>query len=326
MDEQDKEMLRDGRTVVVFGSINQDLSVACERVPRAGETLHGHDFISGAGGKGANQAVAAARMGAVVHMVGAVGADVFGDALVAGLERDGIGCACVERREDTSTGVAIILRSDGDNRIVLSAGANTALSPAQACKAVDVLFERGDACVGSVFLAQGECDLDATAAAIEHAHRRGMYTIFNPAPACSLPAPTWREVDLVCLNETECEQVCGIAPVDEASSRRALEALCRMTGGAAVITLGDRGSAMLSEDGFAQLPARSVEVVDTTAAGDTYLGAFAAMRSLGFPLIDAACEATCASALAVSRLGAQASIPTSDEVTEWIIEQWQNGC
>lgn len=164
MDEQDKEMLRDGRTVVVFGSINQDLSVACERVPRAGETLHGHDFISGAGGKGANQAVAAARMGAVVHMVGAVGADVFGDALVAGLERDGIGCACVERREDTSTGVAIILRSDGDNRIVLSAGANTALSPAQACKAVDVLFERGDACVGSVFLAQGECDLDATAA------------------------------------------------------------------------------------------------------------------------------------------------------------------
>lgn len=324
MDEADKELLRDGRTVVVFGSMNMDLSVACDRMPLAGETIHGSDFVTGAGGKGANQAVAAARMGAKVHMIAAVGADTFGDQLVAGLEHDGIGTGQVRRLADVPTGVAVIVRTGGDNRIVLAAGANTALDGREVIGSIDALFDQGDARIGSIFLAQGECDLKATAQAIEHAHRRGMFTIFNPAPACNLPPQTWREVDLVCLNETECESVVGIVPTDEDDCRRALEALCRLTEGAALVTLGAGGSALLFEDEYVHLPARTVDVVDTTAAGDTYLGALAAMRSQGFPLLDSAGEATCASALAVSRLGAQASIPTAEEVMAWLIEQWEN--
>ena len=319
--------------VVVFGSMNMDLSVACERMPGAGETVNGHGFLTNAGGKGANQAVAAARMGAATHMVAAVGEDAFGRELVAGLEAAGVDCAHVAHRADIETGTATIIRCAGDNRIVLSPGANHALTGGDAAAAIRgivsaELADEGviDAAIapaaGSVFIAQGECDLAATAEAIACAHELGFYTVFNPAPACDLPAEAWRHVDLVCPNEHECELICGVMPGDDASCKAALEALVAKGAGAAVITLGGAGSVTLGEDGEPlRMPSLSREVVDTTAAGDTYIGALAAARVEGAPLFECMAAGARAAAVTVSRLGAQQSIPTREEVNQWIEEE-----
>ena len=308
--------------VVVFGSMNMDLSVACERMPRAGETIAGSDFFTAAGGKGANQAVAAARRGVATYMIAAVGADSFGDELTRGLEAAGVDCTHVEHLADIPTGTATILRSGGDNRIVLSAGANTVRTGEDAVRSLDALAAAGAVGMGSVFVAQGECDLSATAEALVRAHRLGCFTVFNPAPACQLPAEAWQEVDLVCLNETECEAVTGILPVDDASCTAALRALEQLTaGGTAVITLGGAGSAALIEDVLMQVPAQDCEVVDTTAAGDTYIGVFAAARAEGETLFECMMQASLAAGLAVTRLGAQPSIPTWDEVIRWAMSR-----
>ena len=318
--------MADRGIVAVFGSMNMDLSVACERMPRAGETVGGSGFITNAGGKGANQAVAAARMGARTCMIGAVGCDPFGDALVAGLQDAGVGVEFVARRDDVETGTATIIRCEGDNRIVLSPGANHALAGEDVACALHGLVANeldGDVnevapAVGSVFIAQGECDLAATAAALFCAHRLGFYTVFNPAPACDLPAGAWPAVDLVCPNETECQVLTGILATDDESCIAALNALLARGAGAAVITLGGAGSVTLGDDGeLLRMPALSGEVVDTTAAGDTFIGALAAARLQGLPLFECMVAGARASAVTVSRLGAQQSIPTRAEVEHW---------
>ncbi len=217
--------MADRGIVAVFGSMNMDLSVACERIPRAGETVGGSGFITNAGGKGANQAVAAARMGACTHMIGAVGRDAFGASLVAGLQDAGVDCDFVVHRDDVETGTATIIRCESDNRIILSPGANHALTGEDVAHALRGLVADGldgDVCeiapaAGGVFIAQGECDLMATAAVLSCAHELGFYTIFNPAPACDLPAGAWPAVDLVCPNETECQVLTGILPKDDES-------------------------------------------------------------------------------------------------------------
>lgn len=307
-------------SVVVFGSMNMDLSVACERIPEAGETIAGSDFFTAAGGKGANQAVAAARRGAATYMIAAVGDDGFGRELTAGLEDAGVDCANVAHLADVPTGTATILRSGGDNRIVLSAGANAVRTPEDVEGVIDKLVASGAAPMGSVFIAQGECDLGATAAALVRAHRHGLFTIFNPAPACNLPEEAWREVDLVCLNETECAAITGIMPVDEASCTAALKKMEELTdGGMGVITLGSAGSVALIDDDFMHVPAQRCEAVDTTGAGDTYIGVFAAARAAGELIFECMIQASFASGLAVTRLGAQPSIPTWDEVVAWMM-------
>lgn len=315
--------MADRGIVAVFGSMNMDLSVACERMPRAGETVGGSGFITNAGGKGANQAVAAARMGARTCMIGAVGRDTFGDALVAGLQDAGVGVEFVARRDDVETGTATIIRCESDNRIVLSPGANHVLAGEDVARALRRLVaDELDGNVGelapaagSVFVAQGECDLMATAAALSCAHELGFYTVFNPAPACDVPAEVWPAVDLVCPNETECQALTGVLPADDASCAAALEALLAKGASAAVITLGGAGSVTLGDDGgLLRMPALSSEVVDTTAAGDTFIGALTAARLQGLPLFECMVAGARASAVTVSRLGAQQSIPTRAEV------------
>lgn len=297
--------------VIVFGSMNMDLSVECPRVPAAGETISGGGFITAAGGKGANQAVAAARLGAQTHMVAAVGEDAFGPELVRGLEDSGVDCAHVRRVAEKTTGVAVIVRSQGDNRIILDAGANHALDAADVEQSLCALASLGD-----VFVVQGECDLATTAEALRLAHDLGCFTVLNTAPAWDVPRGAWQHVDLACMNETECELVCGILPSDDKSCQAAAELLRSWGAGSVVITLGSSGAAAVDDDGaFIRVPAAvAPQVVDTTAAGDTFVGALAAGRARGFSLAKSMRWGAAVSAVTVSRLGAQPSIPTADEV------------
>ena len=299
--------------VVVFGSMNMDLSIASPRMPEAGETLQGSGFLANAGGKGANQAIAAARLGAPVHMLAAVGADVFGRELVDGLEHAGIGCEDVRALEGVTTGVAVIVRTAGENRIVLSAGANHALSADDVSADLRRVGEKND-----VFVTQGECDPDATAAALRAAHNLGLFTIFNPAPARAVTDDLWTCIDLVCLNETECQIMCGVLPVDERTCLRAARRLRDLGAGSVVITLGSSGSFAVDANGATvRVPAASAEVVDTTGAGDTFIGALAAGRAKGLSLEESMRWGAAAAAVTVSRLGAQQSIPTAEEVGLW---------
>ena len=296
--------------VIVFGSMNMDLSIDAPRVPAAGETISGSDFLANAGGKGANQAVASSRLGARTLMIAATGADSFGDDLVAGLEAAGVDCSGVRRLEGVSTGVAVILRVEGDNRIALSAGANHVLTGPDVTSELRRIGARGD-----VFVTQAECDPAATEEALRAAHELGLYTIYNPAPARPAAPDLWQAVDLVCLNETECQLMCGILPEDNETCLAAARRLRELGAGSVVITLGASGSFGLGSDGVPmRIPAASAQVVDTTGAGDTFIGALAAGAVRGMGLEESMRWGAAAAAIAVSRLGAQQSIPTAEEV------------
>lgn len=296
--------------VIVFGSMNMDLSIEAPRVPEAGETLAGSGFLTAAGGKGANQAVAAARLGADVRMVAAVGADGFGEELAGGLADAGVDCSGVRRLADVTTGVAMILRTGGENRIVLHAGANHALTGHDVASDLRRIGEKND-----VFVTQGECDAAATAAALRAARELGLYTIFNPAPARPVPDDLWRCVDLVCLNETECQIMCGVLPEGDESCQEAADRLRDLGAGAVVVTLGAAGSFGVGTDGAPlRVPAVPTQVVDTTGAGDAFIGALAAGRARGLALAEAMRWGARVAAVTVSRLGAQPSIPTAKEV------------
>ena len=296
--------------VIAFGSMNMDLSIDAPRIPAAGETLSGSGFITAAGGQGANQAVAAARLGADVTMIAAVGADGFGEELTRGLADAGADVSLVRHLADVTTGVAVILRTSGENRIVLHAGANHALSAADV--AADL---RRAANGGDILVTQGECDPAATEAALRTARDLGMFTIYNPAPARPVPDDLWRCVDLVCLNETECQITCGILPADDATCLEAARRLRDLGAGSVAITLGAAGSFGLdAANAPVRVPAVPTTVVDTTGAGDTFIGALAAGRARGFSLSESMDWGARAAAIAVSRLGAQPSIPTAEEV------------
>ncbi len=296
--------------VIVFGSMNMDLSIDAPRVPAAGETLTGSGFITAAGGKGANQAVAAARLGADVRMLAAVGADAFGDELTGGLAEAGVDTVGVRRLSAVTTGVAVILRTAGENRIVLHVGANHALTTEDVASDLRRIGEKHD-----VLVTPGECDPTATESALRVAHELGLYTIFNPAPARPVPDDLWPCIDLVCLNETECQIMCGVLPKDDATCHAAARRLRELGAGAVVITLGAAGAFGLGANGTPlRVPATPTTVVDTTGAGDTFIGALAAGRVRGLSLAESMHWGAQAAALAVSRLGAQPSIPTAEEV------------
>lgn len=295
--------------IIVFGSLNMDLSIAAERMPRQGETLAGRDFCTNPGGKGANQAVAAAKAGAKTEMLGAVGADAFGEELIGALEGYGVGCGEVRTEEGTTTGVAVIVRTEGDNRIILSHGANGLSYPEAAAGKVAALGGEGD-----IFLAQMECDMQTTVAALHAAHAAGMRTLLNAAPPERLPEEAWGDVDIVCVNETECQALVGILPAGPGSAHEALEALRALGPCCAIVTLGAQGSCASDGGSFIEMPADRISAVDTTASGDTYIGYLAAGYVSGLGLREAMQRATHAAGLTASKVGAQQAIPTADEV------------
>ncbi|QYG91932.1 ribokinase [Iamia sp. SCSIO 61187] len=292
--------------VVVVGSINDDLVVVAGRLPGPGETVAGTSVSHSSGGKGANQAVAAARAGAPTLMVGGVGRDEAGDRLRAGLRDAGVDTAGV-RVVDGPTGVAIVTVAGGENTIVVVAGANARLDPHQV-EAVAVA-------PGDVVVAQLETPTEATVAAFGRARSAGAVTVLNPAPAAPVPGALLDLVDHLVVNEHEVELVLGVAAADlvadRGDARQRLRAACRAT---VHLTLGADGQLVLGPDMAIAVPGRAVEVVDSTGAGDCFTGSLAAGLAAGVPLEAAVRRAGAAASLSVTRPGAAPSMPTAAEV------------
>lgn len=300
---------REGKPVVVVGSLNMDLVMRTPRVPVGGETLHGHEFTTLPGGKGANQAVACARLGSRVAMIGQVGTDGFGDTLRNGLMADGIDVRHVNQTDSVGTGVAMILVDDiGQNRIVLAAGANGTLSTS----AID---EAGDLIDGAALLVvQLEVPLAVVLHAMRRAHAAGVPVLLNPAPAVVLPDEIWPLVDILVPNESEAALLTGLSVTDADSAYSAAQSLRQRGVRRVLVTLGEKGVVVVDDAGLRHLPARVVKAVDTTAAGDTFIGGLTAGLVEGLSLDEAAALGQRASALCVTRIGAQPSIPYRREV------------
>ena len=297
--------------VTVVGSLNMDLVVRAPRLPHPGETLAGRTFAQVAGGKGGNQAVAAARLGAQVSMLGCVGADANGAQLRAGLEAEGIDCAALETGQ-AATGVALIIVDDASqNAIVIVAGSNGEVTPATIARHEAALA------AAEVVICQLETPPDAVRAALTTARRLGKTVILNPAPATGpLPADWLPLIDYLIPNELEAAALTGL-PVDTPEDAAKAAAALRAAGARNVlVTLGARGvQALLDGAADATLyEAPKVKAVDTTAAGDTFIGGFAAQLAQGAGVENAIRFAQRAAALSVTRAGAQPSIPTRAEL------------
>ena len=288
------------KKILVIGSSNTDMTVKSEKMPAPGETVLGGEFIMGPGGKGANQAVAARRLGGDVCFICKVGRDIFGDNAVAGYDREGIDTSHV-LRSDKASGVALILvDKNAENSISVAPGANNDLTPEDIDSVADVIK------ASDYLILQLEIPVESVLRAAQIAHEAGVYVILNPAPACPLPAELFSYLSLITPNAGEVELMTGVT--GELDDKVA--ALRKMGVSDVIITLGSRGSYVAPEGSEAELvPALKVNAVDTTAAGDTFCGALCVALSEGKDLAEAARFATKASSLTVQKMGAQSSIP-----------------
>ena len=301
--------------IVVVGSLNADLVVHVPRFPVAGETISGEGFVLLPGGKGANQACAAARLGGVVAMVGQVGRDDHGGMLRESLRQAGVDVRLVDQDEQAATGVAIIsIDATGENQIILAAGANGTFTPERLARALPLIRS------ASVLLLQLETPLDTVMRAATEARAAGVTVVLDPAPARDVPDQLLRLATYVTPNEGELARLVGAPVADEPSMAdidgQAARLIAR--GSTRVLAkLGARGARLITADGATEWPARHVTPVDTTAAGDAFNGAFAVALAEGADLDRAVRFATTAAAISVTRHGAQPSMPTRAEVDEF---------
>lgn len=297
--------------VVVFGSINMDLVVTTPRLPRAGETITGHAFTTLPGGKGANQAVAAARLGASTVMVGRVGNDAFAGDLRRTLALHGVDSAHVTSDPTVNSGVALIAVDDAaENSIVIVPGANGRVDAADAAGAAALLAP------GDVLLLQLEVPLSAVMAAATAATARGATVILDPAPARPLPDALLRAADIVTPNESEASLLTGVTVADPASAAEAADRLLDRGCRHVLVTLGRDGALWRSAAERRHLPPYPVRAIDTVAAGDACNGGIAAGLCAGLPLSEALQWGMAAGALATTRRGAQDAMPDRAEVLE----------
>jgi ribokinase len=301
--------------IAVVGSLNMDLIVRSPRIPRPGETILGGTFHTAPGGKGANQAVAAARLGGAVSMVWRVGSDAFGDQLLGGLAADGVDAAHVARDPAAATGIALITVDDvGQNSIVVASGANARLSPANVDGAAAVIA------AARVLLLQLESPPETVLRAAELGRAHGVTVVLNPAPARPLPDALLKLVDVLVPNESETSLLTGLPAGDMAQAEAAAAALRRLGVGAVILTLGERGALLAHEGGMEAVPPFPVTPLDTTAAGDAFVGALAVALAEGRPLVEAVRWGNAAGALATTRLGAQPSLPNRREVESQVAD------
>jgi ribokinase len=305
------------RRIFVFGSLNVDLVQRIARLPVLGETMEGSGLQMFAGGKGANQACAAARLGGRVAMAGKVGDDVFGSRLISELQAEQVDTSRVRRSSHPTGAAMILLLPQGENVIVISPGANSDVTPEAALDAV----EEGEA--EDILLCQLETPIDANRAVLRAARMRGMVTLLDPAPAHPLSNDLLESVSVLTPNQTEASSVLGASDMTIESMSAARELAKTLLGRgpeAVIIKMGALGCLVARAREFIEIPGHRVKVADTTGAGDTFNGALAVALSEGKELVDAAQFANAAAALSVGQPGAMSSTPTRSALTKFLDE------
>jgi ribokinase len=299
--------------IIVIGSSNVDLIMKMDHLPKRGESVTNAEFAQTFGGKGANQAVAAARSGGAVAFVNCVGDDPYGEQIIRNLQAAGVDTQYVSRETGIASGTALIMvGGSGENYLSIAPGANYRLTPAHVERAAGLLDEAG------MVIFQYEITQETLEYSIELAKQRGCKVMFNLAPARPLDERCLAGMYLLVVNESEAELLCGCAVEDSASVQSAAEKLLGKGVEGVIITLGAQGSYVASGVLRAFVPAFRVKAVDTTAAGDVFCGALATALVEGMPLLEGVRFASAASAISVTRLGAQPSIPTRAEIEEFL--------
>jgi ribokinase len=302
------------KKIVVVGSMNMDLVTTVAAFPKPGETIHSLGVGYFPGGKGANQAVAAARSGASVQMIGAVGTDSFAQTLIDNLAESGVDTSSILRKDGHSGLAVITVEQSGENQIVLAAGSNKAFTYEE----IGPLITWDEA---YAILLQNEINWETTVAVMKDAKQRGVPVWFNPAPALKLEESLLPLIHTCILNETEIELITGAKVSGAEDAVQAAKLLLDAGVTQVIVTLGDKGCVWVDRAGEpCHVPAFRVKAVDTTAAGDTFIGALASASCEGLPVPEALRFAVAASALAVTRQGAQASIPTKQEIEQMIAD------
>lgn len=304
------------KNLTVLGSINADHVISVPYFAKPGETLTGHSYHIAYGGKGANQAVAAARLGAEVSFIGCIGNDDIGRAMKSAFAQDGINTNPIKTIDSEMTGIAMIqVAESGENSIVISAGANGHLDEAV------VAEYQAEIAQAECLLMQLETPLPAIIQAAKIAKEKGTKVILNPAPAQALPYELLSLLDMITPNETEAEILTGVKVIDESSAQQAAQVFHQKGIEKVLITLGSKG-VFVSENGVGQIVAGfRVKAVDTTAAGDTFNGALVTAMLEDKPLNEAILFAHASAAISVTRKGAQPSIPTRQEALEFLNQQ-----
>ena len=287
------------KNIFIVGSLNYDLVINAPYMPVGGETLRGSDFMTNAGGKGANQAYACGKLGGRAFMCGAVGNDSFGEALLSSLNSVGVNTQFVKKVEKTSTGVAVIVVTEGENRIIIDAGANACVSEAD----IDSFLEK--ATVGDIFLTQLENPIDIVGYGLKRAKEKGLLVVLNPAPANKGIKKYLKYVDIITPNETELEILggkeelfgCGIETV--------------------ITTLGSQGYEIATKNDSKIYPCLKVKAVDTTAAGDTASGGLCVKLAEGKSIEESMAFGSLCASIACTKRGAQMSVPSLDEVESY---------
>ena len=297
--------------ILVVGSLNADLVVRAPRFPQPGETISGDDLQIIPGGKGANQAVAAARQGASVSMIGRVGNDSFGPELINNLKRNNVDSSHIQTDPDSATGTAIIVvDSNGQNSIVLSPGANGKVSPAD--------VKTASFSDHKLLLLQLEIPIETVLSATQHAKEKGLRVLLNPAPARILPEELISLPDFILPNETELSLLTNQPVIDITSAEKAAKILLELGAQNVIVTLGANGALIVSSKQVTHVNAYNVEVVDTTAAGDAFIGGFASALLQNEALEESVRYGCACGALATTKFGAQPSLPTKEEVDRFL--------
>jgi len=295
--------------ILVIGSSNTDMVVQSEKLPVPGESVVGHQFLMNPGGKGANQAVAAAKLDGKVTFIAKVGNDIFGMEAKKGFEAHGMDTSYIIEDIENPSGVALIMvDAKGENCISVALGANLALKKVE-IDAAEQAFVEAD-----FLLMQLEVPLETVIHAAETANSKGIKVVLNPAPAQAIPAALYKHLHIITPNETEASMLTGIEVTDEVSAMKAAKALKAKGAEIVIITLGSKGALVVSDDMEELVPSQKVKAVDTTAAGDTFNGALVVGLSEGMALKEAVVFANKAAALSVTKMGAQSSIPLRNEL------------
>ena len=299
--------------IVVVGSSNTDMIIKLDKIPVPGETVLGGKFSTAAGGKGANQAVAAARAGGIVTFIASVGNDSLGAQAIEGFRRDGINVEYIKRVENVASGVALIfVDKTGENSIAVASGANAVLNPEDIQGSKQVISQ------AKILLMQLETPIETVTRAAQLAHEAGVKVILNPAPAQSLDDELLKMVSILTPNETEAELLTGIKVEDEAGAKKAAEVLLGKGVDAVLITLGARGVFLAVGEKRELIPGFKVDAVDTTAAGDVFNGALTVALAENKSFDDAIRFANAAAALSVTKLGAQPSAHSREEIDAFL--------